>query len=300
MIGIGRSVGVMGDHHNRLTELADRPTEEAQDLGSGSGVEVSSRLVGEDDVRSAGERTSTGDPLLLPTGELVRLVSEPVAQAHRRHDRVEPLLVDLLARDIERQGDVLLRGECWHQVVGLEDEADLVAPYAGQFGVVERGQFGVADEHLARCGRVERRHAMHECRLAGPRRPHDGRVTAAGERDGHVAQRDDLGVALAIHLPQPDSARCGMVGVQRRRGWHSHWGSSVCRVTVRRYGVANGPDSRTRPVPRPRFGDDVIEQLVPREDKCPDARWVVHSPWFALVVVHRPLCLGWRGSLNLR
>ena len=103
---------------------------------------------------------------------------------------------------------------------------------------------------------------------------------------------DDLGVALAVHLPQPDSARCGMVGVQRRRGWHSHWGSSVCRVTVRRYGARERPDSRTRPVPRPGFGDDVIETTrVPREDKCPDARWVVHSRGLALVVVHRSLCL---------
>ena len=58
-----------------------RAAQEAQHLGAGARVEVAGRLVGEDDLGSAGERPGDGDPLLLAAGELARPVVQPVAQA---------------------------------------------------------------------------------------------------------------------------------------------------------------------------------------------------------------------------
>jgi hypothetical protein len=52
-------------------------------------------------------------------------------QAHGVDHPVEPPGVGLLARQIERQGDVLLGRQHRQQIEGLEHEADAVAPQAG-------------------------------------------------------------------------------------------------------------------------------------------------------------------------
>ena len=98
-----------------------------EDLGTGAGVEVAGRLVAEDDRRLAGQRPGDGDALLLATGELARAMLQPVAETDGVHDLVEPLLVGLAAGERRRERDVLQRGQRRHQVVRLEDEADLVA-----------------------------------------------------------------------------------------------------------------------------------------------------------------------------
>ena len=59
-------------------------------LGAGARVEVAGRLVGEDDLRPAGQRPRGRDPLLLAAGELARPVAQPVAQADGVDDRCRP------------------------------------------------------------------------------------------------------------------------------------------------------------------------------------------------------------------
>ena len=54
------------------------------------------------------ERARDRDPLLLAAGELGGPVVEPVAETDRLDQLVEPGLVGLLARDRQRQEDVLL------------------------------------------------------------------------------------------------------------------------------------------------------------------------------------------------
>ena len=47
------------------------------------GVEVAGRLVGEQQRGRGDQRPGHGDPLLLAAGELVRLVVDPVGEAHQ-------------------------------------------------------------------------------------------------------------------------------------------------------------------------------------------------------------------------
>ena len=89
--------GVMGDHDDRLAELAHRGAHERQDLGAGAGVEVAGRLVGEDDLGTAGEGAGDGDALLLPARELRRSVLQAVLQPDGLDDLVEPRRVGLAA-----------------------------------------------------------------------------------------------------------------------------------------------------------------------------------------------------------
>jgi len=88
---------VVRDHHDGLLGLVDRAAQEGQHLGTGAGVKVAGRLVGEDDLGTAGEGTGDGDALLLPAGQLCRAVRQPVAQTDDVDDPVQPLLVGAAA-----------------------------------------------------------------------------------------------------------------------------------------------------------------------------------------------------------
>src|SRR6185369_7277093 len=97
------------------------------------GVEVTRRLVGEEDERIAGDGTRDGHTLLLTAGELCRIVLHAVAHAHAL-ECVGDALLALGRRHAaigERQLDVLVDREIADEVERLEDEADLAIPNAG-------------------------------------------------------------------------------------------------------------------------------------------------------------------------
>src|SRR5205085_9590139 len=96
-------------------------------------------------------------------------------------DLVDPLLVGVTAGDVEGEGDVLQGGEGGDEVVGLEDEADLVPPQPGQLLVGKLAQLGPADEDLPPADPVEAGHAVHAGGLARAGRAHDGAELAGGE-----------------------------------------------------------------------------------------------------------------------
>ena len=56
--------------------------EQRHHLDAGPRVEVAGGLVGEDDCGSVDQRARDGHALLLAAGELVRVVVEPLAEAH--------------------------------------------------------------------------------------------------------------------------------------------------------------------------------------------------------------------------
>ena len=132
-VRVARGDRVVGDHHDRLAELAHGVTHEREDLGAGRAVEVAGRLVGEDDLRAARQRAGDGDALLLAARQLVR------AGACRRFDRptvvddvVDPRAVGLAAGEVHRERDVLDRGQRRHEVERLEDEAEPIAAQQGE------------------------------------------------------------------------------------------------------------------------------------------------------------------------
>ena len=106
------------------------------------------------------------------------------------------------AGERQRQAHVLLGGEHRHEVEGLEDEADLVAPQAREVGVVELADLGVGDRHGAAARAVEPREHVHQRGLAGPRGAHDRGEGAGLDLERDAAERVDGGVTLAVALGQ--------------------------------------------------------------------------------------------------
>ena len=225
-VGVAGGDRVVGHHDDGLAELVDRALAAAASTSAPErGVEVAGGLVGEDDrragwpARGPPRPAAAGRPRARWAGGSSRSPSPTVSMTS-----VVPLLVRLAAGDRQRQQDVLLRGQRRHQVERLEDEADPVAAQPGQRLVVERDEVGVAEQHRAAGGVVERRAAVHQRRLARARGAHHRGELAGVEVEGHAVERAHLGLAGAVDLGQVGDP--GGDAVRRRA-----WGRVVCSVT---------------------------------------------------------------------
>ena len=228
-VGVRRSDGIVGDHHDGLTELVDCAAHERQNLVAGRGVEVAGGFVGEDDFRPRRQGPAHGDTLLLATRELVGTMGGAVGQPDRFDHLIDPTLIGGLAGEVHRQRDVLDRRQGRDEVEGLENEAHIVASQQRQILLRKGRQRRLTDEDLTIGQVVEPRHAVHEGRLARARRAHDrGELTSV---EGHVdpVEGADFGVAGSVDLGGADSARGkgGGRGVGHLRtpwGMHSRYG----------------------------------------------------------------------------
>ena len=102
--------------------------------------------------RVGDERARDRHALLLAAGELVRIVVHAVGEAHHV-ERGQHMRVALAAREPcqqQRQLDVLERGQHRHQVVELEDEADVRGAPVGELAFAQRGDVDAADLDAAR------------------------------------------------------------------------------------------------------------------------------------------------------
>jgi hypothetical protein len=90
-LGVLGHGGVMGHEDNGDTLLLVEPLEHAQDLLAGARVEVTRGLVGEEDQRTVDERAGNGHTLLLPAGQLGRLVVYAFGQAYKLEQGRRPL-----------------------------------------------------------------------------------------------------------------------------------------------------------------------------------------------------------------
>src|SRR5262245_60344831 len=103
-------VGVVGDHDDGCPGPVD-PVQQPHDLDGRIGVEVTGRLVRQQDERAVDERAGDGDALLLAAGELLRVAVLLAAEA----DQLEYLRDDppgdrlSLADHLEGECDVLVR-----------------------------------------------------------------------------------------------------------------------------------------------------------------------------------------------
>src|SRR5687767_11190977 len=122
------------DEHHGDAVFHVQLLEDVHDLDARPCIEVSSRLVREDDRRLVDQRPRDGDALLLPAGELIRVVIHPLAEADDlehflraavpfgRFHLVAPAVIE------QRQLDVVERRRARQEVEALEDEADLAVP----------------------------------------------------------------------------------------------------------------------------------------------------------------------------
>ena len=153
-VGPRRQLGLVRHDHAGHAARADLAQQAHHGLAVDR-VERAGRLVGQQQPAVADHGAGDGHPLTLAAGELVREVVGAVgdaeflqrARAWSRASRADR------AVELERQRDVLDRGQAGEQVEVLEDEADRAAPQPRLVVARHARQRRAADEDLA-AGRV--------------------------------------------------------------------------------------------------------------------------------------------------
>ena len=145
------NVRVMGRHHDRGAELIDA-IEQFHDVGRGPRVEVSGRLISNEDHRAVHERPCDRYALLFATGEFIgpsQLLAFEANDLKNLRDHsldVAPRLADHLKSECDVLGDSLVR----KQAEILKHGADLSAK-AWDLPVGEPAELLARYPHLAAC-----------------------------------------------------------------------------------------------------------------------------------------------------
>ena len=216
-----RHRAIMG-HHDYCVASLGQGLQQIQDFSALFGVYRSCRFVREDDPGAVDQRPGDGDSLLFATGQFRRTVIEAVAETECLQDLLRPAMP--LPRPKpgigRRQFDVGHRGQRLQQVVGLEHEAEGVAPQDGKTVVVEGADVDLGDPALPVCGTVQAADDVHERGLAAPRRTGDADELASVD-----AQRDSVQGAYRVPVflfEHPADA--GQFDQRRRAGTvHRFW-----------------------------------------------------------------------------
>ena len=215
-------------HHDDRVALRVELLEERHDLLAGLGVEITGRLVGEDDGRIVDEGARDGDALALAAGEFVGFVAHALAEADvfERAARLVHAAALAEARVDERQLDVVQRVGARQEIECLENETDLAVADVGELVVDHGGDVLAVELVAAGRRRIETAEHVHERRLARAGRAHDGEVfvamdlqrDAAQGVDGLGAHLVELGHVLDLNDEGAVGARDAGTGVSRGRG----------------------------------------------------------------------------------
>src|SRR5215472_1209324 len=190
--------GIVGSHDDRRPGPVD-PVKHLHDADRGRRVDVSRRLVGEQDHRAVDERAGHRDTLLLTAGQFVRHPVMLALEAHqvdhfRYHAADEP---PRLADHLERERHVLVDILARQQPEVLEHAADPAAqvrhlPVCESRQVLPRD----VDAPLGRPLLLEDQ--PQERRLAGPGRTHQEDELTLVDREVDVLQRSSILVRVDL------------------------------------------------------------------------------------------------------
>ena len=176
-------------------------------------VEVAKRLVQQEHLRIAHQRTSQCHTLTLTAGELRRLAVKQFIQTQHRGHRVHALLDFFLRRFLgfQRKRHVLAHGHVRIQRVFLEHHRDVALLRRHEFlflaALVELVHRFIPETDFAVNRMEQTRNAVHCSRLAAAGRPKEDAEFAVLDFQIHVL--DDIGLALVVgHVHVLNRNRC--------------------------------------------------------------------------------------------
>ena len=168
---------------------------------------LSSAPVGSSASRMRGFVMSDGGALLLAAGDLVGVFFQKLADAERFRniDEAGAHFIVALAREDEREIDVILKRERVEQVELLKHEPEMIAAERGGLALADLGKVPPVEQHRAGGGLVERGENVQKRRFAAAALAHDGDILALVHGEIDVAERLDRIAAEAglIYFFQP-------------------------------------------------------------------------------------------------
>src|SRR5690606_24127358 len=143
-----------------------------QDLFGVLRVELSRRLVRDDEPGIGDERPRERDALLLTAREHPRKMRRAIRDPDEleRGFRAPRALPARQAEELERERDVVPRAEPGQEIEELEDEPDVPCPPMDERFLVELVEDVLADPDRPARRPLETRDEVEQSRLAGPRR----------------------------------------------------------------------------------------------------------------------------------
>jgi acyl-CoA thioesterase I len=191
------------DQDDRRSRFTIERFEELDDPPARVAVEVTRRLVREENARSVSECACDRHPLLLAPGQLCREVIEPVAEADALQDVRGTRGRGILAAQLERYLHILDGSQRGNQLKALEHEPDLLAAKPGPRIFVEPGNIRPIQVHGAAGGRVEPGEQSEKGRLAASRRTHDRHELPLVDRERDVPKDYEAMIPALIFFGEP-------------------------------------------------------------------------------------------------
>src|SRR6188508_106295 len=203
--GARGGVRIVRNHDDGLAMPLVQRLQQVQDLVARLPVEITRRLVAEQQRRVRHDRARDADALLLAAGELARPVLRAILQADEAQGRLDALapLAAREPRQQQRQLDVALGREHRQQVVHLEDEADVVRAPACERAVAHRIDALACDLERAAARPVEAADQVQQRRLAGARRPHQREEVAFADVEVELLENVHRLDAAFVVLREP-------------------------------------------------------------------------------------------------
>ncbi len=162
------------------------------DAGTGCGVEIASRLIGEQDPWMIRERAGDGDALLLAARQLRRKVVHAIAEPDASEQLDRACRRAALAAKLERYLHVLQRGERGNELKALEDEPNFLTAQSRPLVLGEAPEIDAVEDHGAVRGGIESGQQSEQGRLAAAGWPDDRDERALRYRERHVAEHGEL------------------------------------------------------------------------------------------------------------
>ena len=181
---------IVGDHQRRQAQLNDQLAQKHPRLFAQLGVKVGERFIQQDHRRVVNQRPTDGHPLLLATGELVRMAVAKVPQPQLIQHTLHPLfyLPGGHFTQLQRIGHIVEHRFVRPQGIGLEHQAEVTLfgrDLAARRAVVHRA---VADGDPSARRFFQPGHRPQQRGFPASRRPQQRYYLPPAERHGHPLQ----------------------------------------------------------------------------------------------------------------
>lgn len=197
----------------------DQVVQKRQHLLAGLVIEVSRRLICENEEWIVSKAPRHGDALLLTAGESVGKAVEAIGEADVLQDRFRPArgLGRWGPRELKRQEDILHDGERGDEVERLEDESNVRAPEERPVRLREGREVRSINYHPAGGREVDAADEVEKRALAraAPAHQYDGVASVEGQR--YTIQDRALGGALRVGLRHVVQVQEGIGAIVRHR-----------------------------------------------------------------------------------
>lgn len=189
----------MADNDHGLTQLAIDLSQQLQHLATGFGVQVTGRLVAQQQRGVAGQGSGDSHTLLLSARQLGGKEAGPVLQAH---DAQRFLSVQRIAGDLHRHLHVFQGRQGRHQIEELKNKAHVVAAIERQLPVAGASQVLAFKEKFALGRAVHAADHVEQGAFARAAGSDDDQQFAGLDVKIHLAQGKNLRGTAAVNLAE--------------------------------------------------------------------------------------------------